>query len=119
MARFDLQPRTNQRLRPEPILILSGSTPQSAAHSPPHPHTSADRKFTDSTGFCGGQKRYHAKSLKIKSGNVLPQRHHKICGQAKTFIFESVKTVVIFGISPLLAKIEIQENQWVPRLVND
>jgi hypothetical protein len=36
--------------------------------------------FPDSTGFCGGQKRYHAKSLKIKSGNVFPQRHHKICG---------------------------------------
>ncbi len=36
--------------------------------------------FSASTGFCGGQKRCHDKSLKIKSGNVLPQRHHKICG---------------------------------------
>ena len=45
--------------------------------------------FPDSTGFCGGQKRYHAKSLEIKSGNVLPQRHHKICGQAKSFIFNA------------------------------
>jgi hypothetical protein len=46
-------------------------------------------KVPDSTGFCGGQKRRRAKSLKIKSGNVLPQRHHKICGQAKSFIFNA------------------------------